>query len=114
MLKLALISAPVALGAAVADDVITTPTTQIAALAAGAAGAIYLWRNVLRPFAKLIRRALTAYEHLEQLPPFVAQTRQRLDTLEATASSNEDSLEAITRHLQIPRRDRDRRRTSAA
>lgn len=108
-LKLAILPAPFALIAAALEDVITTPATQIAALAAGVAGLVYLWRTLGRPAAELVHRMLTAYKHLEQLHPFVEQTQGRLDALEDTASANEDRLEAITRHLNIPRRVGERR-----
>jgi CBS domain containing-hemolysin-like protein len=109
MLKLAAVTSVPAAVAVIAGDVLTTAPSQIAALAAGVAGVIYLWRAIMRPFAQLVRRSLTAYQHLEQISPFVTETKDRLDALESTAAANEDSLEAITRHLKIPRRATDRR-----
>lgn len=87
-----------------ATTVVDTAAVRVAAVAAGVAGAIYLHRQVIVPFARLIKRALTAYTVLEHLPGWMEGVDERLGRVEATQLQIKEPAEAIARELDVQHR----------
>lgn len=103
-----------ALAAGVLSNVVGDTAAQVAAVAAGVAGAIYLYRNVVRPFGHLVRRALRSYEVLEIIGRHVGVfesldgrldgLERRLEAVEAKTDAAREPAEALARELGVRHR----------
>lgn len=71
---------------------------RIILYSAAGAGLFWLWRHLLVPIAKLVRRTVASVEHLEELPALA----ERVTTVE-------NDVAAIVRDLDISPRSGDRR-----
>lgn len=75
--------------------------TQIAVLSAGVAGLHWLWRNMLRPAAKILQRMAEAVEALEGLPVWRCATNRRIRHLELGLGQIASGQRALLRELGI-------------
>lgn len=123
-MKIALLS----LAAGVASSIVDDTAARVAIVATGVAGALYLcrvlahgvaylWREVVKPFARLIRRALAAYEILEDLAEHVPaleripKIEERLTELEEKAAATLEPVQGLARDLGVEHRGGGDRRT---
>jgi hypothetical protein len=86
------------LAAAAAPDGLAT---RIALYAAAGAGAAWLWKNVLRPVAKVLHRMAKAVEALEDLPTWRRKTDRRIRHMELVMGHMNSGQSAILRELGL-------------
>lgn len=74
---------------------------RVVLYAAAGAGLLWFYFNVLRPFAKLLKRTVAAVESFERLPGWQAETDERLAALETEVVHVHNGQRAIIRELGI-------------
>lgn len=75
--------------------------TRIALYAAAATGLAWLFKNVLRPIAKVLHRMAQAVEALEDLPNWRRKTDRRIRHLELAVGHVYSGQKAILRELGL-------------
>jgi hypothetical protein len=75
--------------------------TRLALYAAAGAGAAWLWKNVLRPVAKVLHRMAKAVETLEDLPTWRRKTDRRIRHMELAMGHMNSGQSAILRELGL-------------